>query len=357
VYDYRLLDAAWRALGEWNAASELDFVFPTGLDTISTGSLQNLYLSFQALDPIYVTRAYRMAPFNGSTLMQELSEDRSETLANVAFAVDSVPDAPDLTPAISFTWERLRFFDPTSIETAVWLLAAARAGDLERSAADDRGSVYRVILSATVQRGTAVTVDSSLTEVRSSRSLNNDDAVVARIPVSIGPESHPFTLVVRDGNDPEQASGNWSRGSVTGMLPSNLPEISDLAVAADSGGTWTRDGVTFLAVSPQHVTKPDGELHLYFEVYGLQAGAQYEVEIRAVPSPDAQRIWAVQTGELTYRASFSSEMPGSSGISPHHLRLDLSDTPAGAYVLGVRVTDLDSGLQSLPVTTPAVRSR
>ena len=187
--------------------------------------------------------------------------------------------------------------------------------------------------------------------------LDDDDAVVARVPVSIGPESYPFTLIVRDENDPQRAAGNWTRSSVTGLLPSNLPEISDLAVAADSGGTWTRDGVTFLAVSPLHVTKPDGELHLYFEVYGLRGGTQYEVEIRAIAAADAEEIWAVQAGVLTYRASFSSEMPGSSGISPHHLRVDLSDTPDGAYALGVRVTDLDSGVQSLPVTTPVVRAR
>jgi len=48
-------------------------------------------------------------------------------------------------------------------------------------------------------------------------------------------------------------------------------------------------------------------------------------------------------------------MPG--GISPHHLRLDLADTPDGANVIGVRVTDADSGRQSLPVTTPLVRRR
>jgi hypothetical protein len=359
--DYRLLDAPWRALGTWNATSEIDFVVPTGLDTINASSfaglnpLQNLYLSFQGLDPIYATRAYRMRSFEGGILLQELSEDRQETLADVAFAVDSVPDAPDLSPSLSFIWERLRFFDPSSTETVVWILASARAGDIEEREGEDRSSVYRVRLSATVQRGTAVTADSFLTEVRSGRSLVDDDAVVARIPVSVGPGSYPFTLILRDGNDPERASGNWTRGSVTGMRPSNLPEISDLAVAADSGGTWTRDGVTFLAVSPSHVTKPDGELHLYFEVYGVPGGSRYEVEIRAVPERDAEQVWAVEAGALAYRASFSSEMPGSSGISPHHLRLDLSDTPEGAYVLGVRVTDLDSDLQSLPATTPIIR--
>jgi len=202
--------------------------------------------------------------------------------------------------------------------------------------------------------GTAVTVDSSLTEVRPNRALADDDAVVARIPVTVGPGSYPFTLVLRDGNDPERDSGNWTRGSVAGMLPSDLPEVSDLAVAADSGGIWTRDGVTFLAVSPSHITTPDGWLHLYFEVYGLRDGAPYDVEIRVVPEGDAERIWAITPGDLAYRASFASEMPGASGIGPHHLRMDLSDTPAGAYVLGVRVTDMDSGLQSLPATTPVL---
>jgi len=350
VVDYRLLDAAWRALGEWNGATNIDIVF----GEISAVALQNLYLSFQGLDPIYATHAYRFRSLDGASLLQELSRDRHETLADVAFAVDSVPDSPDVTPGIQFAWERLRFFNPASTETVVWLLAAARAGDLEAGTAEHSDDVYRVQLSATVQRGTAVTVDSSLTEVRQNRALDDDDAVVARLPVTVGPGSYPFTLILRDGNDPERDSGNWTRGSVAGMLPSDLPEVSDLAVAADSGGIWTRDGVTFLAVSPSHITTPDGWLHLYFEVYGLRDGTPYEVEIRLVPERDAERVWAITTGELAYRASFASEMPGTSGIGPHHLRMDLSDTPAGAYVLGVRVTDTDSGLQSLPATTPVL---
>ncbi len=205
-----------------------------------------------------------------------------------------------------------------------------------------------------------MTTDSLSTEVETAGRLEDDDAVVARVPVSVGPGSYPFTLILRDGNEPSGRSGNWTRSNVTGMLPSDLPEISDLAVASDSGGTWTRDGVTFLAVSPSHLTGPDGGLHLYFEVYGVPAGTPYEVELRAVPEQDGQQVWAMESGSLAYRASFEAEMPASSslsGISPHHLRLDLSDTPEGAYVLGVRVTDSASGKRSLPVTTPIVRQR
>ncbi|KPJ76734.1 MAG: hypothetical protein AMS19_12945, partial [Gemmatimonas sp. SG8_23] len=78
---------------------------------------------------------------------------------------------------------------------------------------------------------------------------------------------------------------------------------------------------------------------------------------RAVPERDGDLIWAITPSDLAYRASFESAMPGTSGISPHHIRLDLSDTATGAYVLGGRVTDGESGRQSLPVTTPVVRRR
>ena len=174
-------------------------------------------------------------------MLNELPDERKAKLANVAFVVDAIPDAPFLDPSVRFSWERLRFFNPASGEAVAWLLAAARAGNSERG------------------RG-----------------------------------------------------GNWTRASVTALSQSNLPEISDLEVAADSGGSWTRDGVTFQPITPS---------------------------------------------DLAYRASFESAIPDTSGISPHHIRLDLSETAAGAYVLGVRVTDGESGRQTLPVTTPEVRKR
>jgi hypothetical protein len=190
-------------------------------------------------------------------------------------------------------------------------------------------SVYRLDLKAALRRGSAVTTDSMRTVVRLPRELDDDDAVVARVPLSIGPGGYPFTLVVEDGNSVDGRAGNWGRGSVTGLAPSGLPEISDLAVAADSGGVWTRDGETFLAVSPAHVTGPDGEIHMYFEVYGVRDAGPYSVEVRVVPE--------------------------SGGIGPHHLRLDLSDSEAGAYTLGVRITDAEYDRMSLPTTTPVVR--
>ena len=186
--------------------------------------------------------------------------------------------------------------------------------------------------------------------------LAAESGLVAGVSISAPPGVHPFTVVVKDGNAVDGPAGNWRRDSVTGLEPTGLPEISDIAVAADSGGTWSRDGVTFLAVSPSHVTTPDGEVHVYFEVYGIPDGAPYTVELRVAPEDLADRTWELAEGDTTFGVSFGSEMPASGGLGSHHLRLDLSDTPAGSYAIGIRITESETGQQSLPATTPVIRS-
>jgi hypothetical protein len=66
-------------------------------------------------------------------------------------------------------------------------------------------------------------------------------------------------------------------------------------------------------------------------------------------------MWELAGGETTFGVSFASEMPALGGIGSHHLRLDLSDTPAGDYAIGIRITEDETGTQSLPATTPVIR--
>lgn len=349
VEDYRLLEAPWRAVGPQYGATQLQIV-----DEFPREWLRELYMSFQGLDPHYATLGYRVETSDVS-LLQDLTADRQETLADIQFAADSVPDAPDLAASLRFAWERLRFFNPSSGSTVVWLVTAIRGGDLAGEVDSEGQVVYQLDLVAAVQMGNAVSRDSVRIVSRLPTALEDEDALVSRIPVSIGPGEYPFTLVVMDGNSESGRAGNWARGVATGLALSDLPEISDIAVAADSGGTWTRDGETFLASSPSHVTGPDGEIHLYFEVYGVSAASPYSVEIRVVPEESADRMWEIAAGETAFRVSFASEMPATGGIGSHHLRVDLSDTPSGGYTLGIRITETATGRQSLPTVTPVLR--
>jgi hypothetical protein len=356
VEDFRLLDAPWRAVGGKHAATQLDLVDLGDIEIEGYGEspLKNLFLSFQGLDPYYATLAYRSVR-GGTSLLQDLTEERRRTMGDIKFAADSVPDAPELDPSLRFAWERLRFFDPASGGTVVWLVAAARGEDLSEEVDPEGRSVYRLDLVAAVRVGNAVSRDSVRIVNRRPSPLGDEDALVSRIPVSISSGEHPFTLAVLDGNSEDGRAGNWARGVATGFALSDLPEISDIAVAADSGGTWTRDGETFLAASPIHVTGPDGEIHLYFEAYGMEAASPYSVEIRVVPEESVDRMWEVAAGETAFRVSFESEIPATGGIGSHYLRVDLSDTPAGTYTLGIRINETASGRQSLPTTTPVVR--
>jgi hypothetical protein len=133
------------------------------------------------------------------------------------------------------------------------------------------------------------------------------------------------------------------------ILP--LPTVSDIALAQAEGGSWTRDGETFLRVSPDHLTNADGSIHLYFEVYGVRRTGRYTVDIRLARDRASGEIFELDAGELPFRLEFDAEMPYSR-IGTHAIRLDLSSTPAGDYDLAIRVVDGSTGTPSLPTVTP-----
>lgn len=366
--DFRLLDAPWRAVGGAYGATQLQLVDMANATIAGQAEspLANLLLSFQGLDPYYATLAYRSMR-GGTQLLQDLTEERQRTMTDVRYAVDSIPDAPAVRPAVRFGWERLRFLDPSQGRTVVWLLAGVRAGDLTGQPEPDGRVLYRLDLATAVRSGASVKSDSTRLEFRVPDELAEEDALIGRIPILVGTGEHPFTLMLRDANtiekgddtdgeEGEKPAGNWARGTISGIALSSLPEISDIAVAADSGGTWTRDGVTFLAVSPTHKTSPAGKVHLYFETYGMESGAAYSVEVRVVPEDSADEMWQMDAREAAFRLVFNSQMPDG-GIGRHHLRLDLSDTAPGDYTLGLRIRDAATDRESLPATTPIVRMK
>ncbi len=111
--------------------------------------------------------------------------------------------------------------------------------------------------------------------------------------------------------------------------------------------------MVFLPVTAAHVTGPDGTVHIYFEVYGIRPGEEYDVEIRLVAEDDADRIWQLDRKTSPIGSRFSSGMSEQTdGIGRHHLRLDLSDSASGPYLLGVQVNKASTGEHSLPITTP-----
>ncbi|MFQ5746158.1 MAG: hypothetical protein ACE5HF_02935 [Gemmatimonadota bacterium] len=269
------------------------------------------------------------------------------------FAIQRVADAPEGEPRLGLATEVLRFRDGPGRDLA-WVLASGRAGDFEP---ERTRSGFRYVLEGALGflAGDDPLTRTTRRTVETARALAPDDALTLRLPLHLPPGTYPFTLVARDGSAAASRSAPASWVQDTLRLPEaqpDLPELSDIAVAPDSGGSWTRDGRTFLAVSPIHVPGPDRIAHIWFEAYGLAPGSPYRVEVRLVTEARAGRMYELSPADVAVRLRFGAELPpGVGAVAAHHLRLDLTDTAPGRYWLGVRVTDPATGASSLPATT------
>lgn len=275
-------------------------------------------------------------------------ELRDATRAVATEVLEQVPDVPRVASTVQLRYEPLRFLNPTSDRWHVWLLTSVRSADLTASASDEDANVtldatgsYVMLHDDALMEGTLSDVSIPLDSVPEGAGLT------LRGTFESPPGEVVLTVVIEDLNAP--GTGAWVQDTLNVPSIGGLPQLSDIAVAQAEGGTWTRDGETFLQVSPAHITNPDGSIHTYFEVYGVDPDTRYEVELRLAPTRAAERIWRLEPDDLAFRLQFTSEMPGE--IGRHHLRLDLADTEPGEYTLAVRIQDEETEAYSLPSVT------
>ncbi len=269
------------------------------------------------------------------------------TRENIDDVLLRIPDVPEVLATVRLNAETLRFLNPSERRWQVWALAALRASDLRVSPAQEGERLLRAAGRYSVLGPDGVEVHEFAPVEVPSELVAGDAGITLRSAFTPPPGRLPITVVVQDGNDPR--AGNWVQDTINVPAIGGLPQLSDIAVARAEGGTWTRDGQTFLRVTPNHVTNPDGSIHTYFEAYGVRPGTRYEVEFRLTETDAAGRIWRLEPDDLAFRLQFTSEMEGD--IGRHHLRLDLGDTEPGAYVLAVRIQDEDTSAYSLPAVT------
>jgi hypothetical protein len=269
------------------------------------------------------------------------------TRENISEAVAQVPDVPAVLPSVRLKVETLRFLNPSERAWQVWTLAGVRAGDL--TSAPDADGVPTLVAGGrfSVLSGSDVTVHELAPRAVPEASVPDDAGIHFHTVFRAESGPLPLTVVIEDGNRPN--AGNYLLDTLNVPAIGGLPMVSDIAIAQKTGGSWTRDGETFLQITPAHVVKDDGSIHAYFEVYQVRPGAEYEVEIRMAPVELTEEILRLDPGELDYRLQFTTEMTGE--IGRHHLRLELGDAVPGEYSLAVRVQDVDTKAYSLPAVT------
>jgi hypothetical protein len=364
----RIFAASFQPLGDYRLLENLAYASGRTMtqELLDAGgqAFARLYASRAGLDMGFARLAFDYAMMGNelggyrspADLLRVLAMEREQTRADAEAVMQRVPDVPQVVPVVSYAQELLRFWDPGSSAVQVWALISARAGDLTRATVVTEGkghAEYGVDAAFGAVANGVYYLERAESRAATAGAPAPNDGIPIRLALELPPGRHPFTVLIRDQLEPQ--AGNWKRGTIAiPELPQGIPALSDLAVAPDSGGSWTRDGRTFLRVSPTHVTGADGSVFIYFEVYNVEPGRRYEVETRVVPASVKEPLFSGAVKDVAFTLRYRSEMP-SSRIGRELLRIDLADTEPGEYLLGVRVRALDSDIVSLPAVTPLNR--
>lgn len=333
--------------------------------------LQDLYRSRQGVDPRYAQVAQQMSDelgqnvYNPSTTVSTgsealqsqrvLAEERQWTQADGMFAVDSIPDRPPVAADTRMLVEELQFRGPLDGTNRVWINAVIEAERLTPTETPDGQFLYRVDARWVLvdEIGESRTYNSSF-EATTPRLLGRDESLPVRMAADLPPGQYRYVLLVGDTQIPagrDERSGNYHRIALTVReLSAGVPALSDVAVAADSGGVWSPGGGIRLRPSPSHLTGADGVAYVYFEVYNLTPGGDYTTHIRLEPEDGV----AGEAFELSFPGDGATDV---SRMSRRLLRVDLRDTEPGQYVMRVTVTDGATGASTLAYYTPITVNR
>jgi len=328
--------------------------------------LTDLYASRQGLDTRYAQAAQRMydptAEYTLNTrgakaleATKVLQEEREATLADGQFMVSSVPGRPNVRTDVRLLVEELQFRGSSPDESRVWLNAVVEAAELQPL--EEPGGRFRYRVAA---RWLLVDDLGELRRVQSDfeavvpRVLGRDESLPIRLSIDLPPGQHRYNFIVRDAadsGDDENPAGNYHRGEIlVRQFAVAIPDLSDVAVSADSGGSWSPIGRNSSDVgirpSPVHQTGPDGVAFVYFETYGLTPGSSYTTTVQLEP---------IGGGGDRFDLSFPGDAPLESGPRVGRiLRLDLSDSKDGVYRMLVTVVDDTTGERTLPFETEVI---
>ncbi|MDT8436015.1 MAG: hypothetical protein RRA92_04600 [Gemmatimonadota bacterium] len=263
--------------------------------------------------------------------------------------------------AFPFDFQHLCFYPGTPDSVEMVTAASVHAGRVR--GVFDGGWKYELALRIELSRD-GVPVASGESRVRHvlNRLIppSTTDGFPLQASVVVPPGEYDYRIEVRDLNWNEGRSVNVREGHIT--IPSfevgEAPLVSSVAVAADSGGSWTPAPGVNLKLNAARMVQTDARPYVYFETYGLTPGAPYRGEVRLVstwrPDGSGERFEGVwQPFQLQYRGT----APDESGEPARSvLRLDMKDTRPGPYEVQVRVTDTVTGRRSA-VRTAGIRVR
>lgn len=266
-----------------------------------------------------------------------------------AAAFDALAESGGLkaSGAFPFDYQYLVFSEGTPDAVTVWAAASVHAGRVR--GVFEGGWKYALSITVELFDGDAL-VASDTRVVRHVLSSRIPDWVSDGFPVqarvTVPPGEYRYRLSVQDLNWPEDRAVNRVEGSLTvPYFDVSRPIVSSVAIAADSGGTWSPAPGINLKLNAAAIVTQTARPFVYYEVYGLTPGGAYRGDVRLVSTwrslgRGEEFRGPYQPFQMQYRGTVPAD-PDTPvrGV----LRLDMSKTEPGPYEVHVRITDVETG--------------
>jgi hypothetical protein len=249
-----------------------------------------------------------------------------------------------------FDYQQLVYYPVSDSEVDLWAAVSVHAGRVR--GVFEGGWKYELEMRFTLMKD-GVEVARQQSRVKHVLSAlippRTSDGFPLQTRVRVPPGRYDFLIEVRDLNWEGDRSLNSQQGEVVvPQFDPSRPFISSVAVAADSGGSWSPAVGVELKLNAARMVQTDARPFVYFEVYGLTPGGTFRGDVRLVST------WKSEgTGETFdgVRQPFQLQFRGTAPDDPDRpvrsvLRLEMKDTRPGPYEVQVRFTDVETGATS-----------
>ncbi len=249
-----------------------------------------------------------------------------------------------------FDYQQLVFYPVNESEVDLWAAVSVHAGRVR--GVFEGGWKYELGMTfALLKDGEEVARDESRVKHILSALIppHTSDGFPIQTRVRVPPGRYDYRIEVRDLNWEGDRSLNVKEGNVVvPQFDPSRPFISSVAVAADSGGSWSPATGVELKLNAARMVQTDARPFVYFEVYGLTPGGPFRGDVRLVST------WTSKgTGETFdgVRQPFQLQFRGTAPEDPDRpvrsvLRLEMKNTRPGPYEVQVRFTDIETGEKS-----------
>jgi len=333
VQDYKLVESLTDALS-FNDRQRLQL----GGDT--SGVVRALFNSRATFGPMYE----RVGSSLTSNVLPVIAEDRQKGTYSIGVGTTTDDNRIRFLSSLDPVVEAYLLGSPDSGSRQMLHLVFAVPADRLTPVASMTGVLYplRFRLYVSTRTDSLIARVDTLRVFASAQALRNPSFLTGQVEIPVPAGDYRYRLLIesRDGLSGAVLSDTMA---VT-PLDGHTFALSDLVLGKAGGLSWPQHGDT-VYVNPLDRFPGGGDAQLYYEVYGLPAGATYHTEIKVERKGGGSIFGAIRRlfggNHPPVQLEFDAAAEGA--VSRVHRAVALRDVSNGGYDLTLRITDPASG--------------